>query len=304
MDGTILLIEYSEYEREKVKIIMENVGEYEFVEIDNLKKFYGIIEDLSSISLIIMDIAFPVEKEGFEILSAIRKNSNTYNTPIIIVTKSDNVDYRHGALKFKVSDFVVKPYQTKRLENSIRSVLKIDQNFRYDFDSANVITMSIEDYITKEFKIASRANQSLSIILITPIDFKRETPGPSPELKEKIYKAATEKVKLSLRSTDTAILNANKDILVVLPFTNSQGAQRVLEKVKDNVGEGLKHLNVKYNDFYYAVHVTFPNDGKNFQNLMERAIKKVEDKIMLEKITSIGANALDNARKTYKRFNM
>jgi hypothetical protein len=36
---------------------------------------------------------------------------------------------------------------------------------------------------------------------------------------------------------------------------------------------------------------------------MEKTIKKVEDKIMLEKITNIGLNKFDHARKTYRKFN-
>lgn len=307
MDGTILLIDYSEYEREKNKIIFENIGEYSFIESDSLKKFYNIIRDIDSVTLIIMDIAFPVEKEGLEVLAAIRNNSKTVNTPIIIATKSDNAGYRHAALKFKVSDFVLKPYSTKRLENSIRSVLKIAQRFRYELDSANVISMSIEDYISKEFKVASRAGQNLSIILMVPINLKKDSSersmGSFAELEEKIQNIAIEKVKLSLRSTDTAILNENKDILVILPFTNASGAQKVLDKTQDNVVKGLNELNIDYSDYYYAVCVTFPHDGKTFQSLMEKAIKKVDDKITLEKITSLGANVLDNARKTYRKYN-
>lgn len=42
MNGTILLIEYSEYEREKIKIVFDNIGEYEFIEIDNLKNSTGL----------------------------------------------------------------------------------------------------------------------------------------------------------------------------------------------------------------------------------------------------------------------
>ncbi|HOM03742.1 MAG TPA: response regulator [Acetivibrio sp.] len=307
MDGTVLLIDYSEYEREKTKIIFDNIGEYNFIEADSLKKFYTIFEDLGSITLIIMDIAFPVEKEGLEVLSAIRNNSKTANTPIIIATKSDNAGYRHAALKFKASDYILKPYSTKRLENSVRSVLKIGQRFRYEFDSAHVISMSIEDYISKEFKVASRAGQSLSVILMSPVNLKKESSEQSKEmsgeLQDQIQNIAIEKVKHSLRSTDTAILNANRDILVILPFTNAPGAQKVLEKIQINVRNGLKSLNINYDDYYYAVFVTFPHDGKTFQSLMEKAVKKVEDKVMLEKITSIGVNILDNARKSYKKFN-
>ncbi|NLP14707.1 MAG: response regulator [Clostridium sp.] len=305
MNGTILLIEYSEYEREKIKIVFDNIGEYEFIEIDNLKKLYRTVSNLKSVTLVIMDLEFPVEKEGFETLSLLRKNSSTANTPVIIVTKSDNAVYRHAVQKFKVKDFIIKPYQTKRLENSLRSILSIEQNFRYEFDSANVITMSIEDYISKEFKIASRAGQNLSIILITPIDMKKESSEQTkitPELKEQIYKIAIEKVKTLSRTTDTALLNGNKDILVILPFTDSSGAQKVLEKIKNSVNEGIQQLGINYSDYFYSVFVTFPGDGKSFQSLMEKAVKRVEDKIMLEKITSIGADTLDNARKTYKKY--
>ena len=305
MNGTILLIEYSEYEREKIKIVFDNIGEYEFIEIDNLKKLYRTVSNLKSVTLVIMDLEFPVEKEGFETLSLLRKNSSTANTPVIIVTKSDNAVYRHAVQKFKVKDFIIKPYQTKRLENSLRSILSIEQNFRYEFDSANVITMSIEDYISKEFKIASRAGQNLSIILITPIDMKKESSEQTkitPELKEQIYKIAIEKVKTLSRTTDTALLNGNKDILVILPFTDSSGAQKVLEKIKNSVNEVIQQLGINYSDYIYSVFVTFTGDGKSFQSLMEKAVKRVEDKIMLEKITSIGADTLDNARKTYKKY--
>lgn len=305
MDGTILLIDYSEYEREKVKITFDNIGEFQFVEIDSLDLYYHIGQDLSNLSLIIIDIAFPSEKEGFEVISSLRKNTATSNVPIIIITKSDNIEYRSRALKFNVSDFVIKPYQTKRLENSIKSTLKIESKFNYNLDSASVITMSVEDYIAKEFKIALRANQNLSIVFITHLD----TIKASSEIKktisyslmEKAYLMAIEKVKSASRSTDTVIFNDNKDILVILPFTNSEGADNVMNKIKDSLNDGLNRLNIN-SDFFYTVNATFPNDGKNFQQLMETTLKKVEDKIMLEKITNIGLNTLEHARKTYKRF--
>ena len=305
MDGTILLIYYSEYDREKVKITFDNIGEFQFIEIDSLDLYYHINQDLSSLSLIIIDIAFPSEKEGFEIISSLRKNTATSNVPIIIMTKSDNIEYKSRALKFNVSDFIIKPYQTKRLESSIRSTLKIESKFNYNLDSANVITMSVEDYIAKEFKIALRANQNLSIVFITHLDPIKSSSEikkiNSYSLMEQAYLMAIEKVKSASRSTDTVIFNDNKDILVILPFTNSEGADNVMNKIKDSLADGLSRLNIS-SDFFYTVNATYPMDGKNFQQLMETTLKKVEDKIMLEKITHIGLNTLEHARKTYKRF--
>lgn len=306
MDGTVLLIDYSAYEREKTKITFDNIGEFQFIEIENTQVYYQTIENLKDISLIIIDISFPTEKEGLEIISSLRKNPSTSNTPIIITTKSNNLEYRDYALKLSVNDYIIKPYQPKRLENSIRSSLKMDVAFRYNLSGANVITMSVEDYIAKEFKIASRANKNLSIVFITHIDIAKNTVinrnVTSSSQNEKAYQMAIEKVKAESRSTDTVIFNNDKDILVILPFTNSEGAEKVASKIKESLKDGLESLGLS-DDFFYIVHVTFPVDGKNFQAIMKKALKKVEDKTMLEKIAHIGLNKLDAARKTYKKLN-
>lgn len=306
MDGTILLVDYSQYEREKVKITFDNFGEFKFIEAENLTMYKQIIQNIPDLSLIIIDISFPSEIDGFDILSSLRRNSATANTPIIIITKSDNMQYKDHVHKFNVSDFIIKPYQTKRLENSIKSTLKIQNKFRFNLGTANVITMSVEDYIAKEFKIASRTNQNLSIVFITHIDINKssseDTKILSSEQKSQIYNMAIEKVKNASRSTDTVIFNDDKDILVILPFTNSQGAETVVNKINDNLIPGLNALNAP-TDFFYTVYTTFPEDGKNFQAVMEKALKKVEDKVMLEKITNIGINQLDHARKTYRKYN-
>jgi len=306
MDGTILLMDYSQYEREKIKITFENFGEFEFIEADNINKYKQIVQNLPELSLIIIDISFPSEREGFEIISSLRRYPSTANTPIIIITKSDNIQYKDHVLKFNISDFIIKPYQPKRLENSIKSTLKIQNKFRFNLGSANVITMSVEDYIAKEFKIASRTNQNLSIVFITHLDLNKSSSEAgkalSPEQRAEIYNMAIEKVKSASRSTDTVIFNDDKDILVILPFTNSQGAETVVNKINDNLTQGLNTLNVP-TDFFYTVYTTFPQDGKNFQTLMERALKKVEDKVMLEKITNIDINKFDHARKTYHKYN-
>ena len=124
----------------------------------------------------------------------------------------------------------------------------------------------------------------------------------NPEFMNNVYNSVIEEVKLSSRYTDTVIFNENKDVLVILPFTDASGASKVVEKIKTNVSKALNKLNVDFNELFYIAYSTFPDDGKNFQGLMKKVIKQVEDKIMLEKITSIGENALDNARSKYNKF--
>jgi DNA-binding response OmpR family regulator len=55
-----------------------------------------------------MDLAFPTEKEGFSLLASIRNSSHLKDTPVIIASKSDNVEYRNAALKLLANDYIQK----------------------------------------------------------------------------------------------------------------------------------------------------------------------------------------------------
>lgn len=305
MEKKVLILDYSDYEREKVKISLQNIASFHWVEAANLAQLNSIMGGLDEFALIIMDINFPVEKEGFNVLSSFRKNPRTAKTPVIITSRSDSEEYRSRVLQFSVNDYIVKPYQPKRLESSVRSIVKLEKRFSYSFNTANVITLSIQDYIAKELNISARAKKNLSVILITPVSSKEEGQNQTPvsfDLKKQIYEITTQRVKDSSRTTDTVILNDYKDILIILPFTNASGAKMVSEKILTNINDGLQTLNMTFHDYFYSVWVTYPEEGKNFLTLMENAFKKIEAKIMLEKLTSIGQNVLDNATRGYKRF--
>ncbi len=93
----------------------------------------------------------------------------------------------------------------------------------------------------------------------------------NPEFEKDMYNSVIEKVKLSSRYTDTVILNDNKDILVILPFTDAAGASKVVEKIKISVSEALNNLDFKFDQLFYTVYSTFPDDGKNFQAIDEKS---------------------------------
>ncbi len=304
MDGTILVMDYSGYEREKIKYILSGIAKFDIIEISNISRFYSALNELKNLSLIIMDIAFPVEKEGFSMLSSIRNSSGIKDVPVIIVTRSDRPEYRDIALKFNVCDYIGKPFKPNRLESSVRSAVKIQKKFAYTVNESAKIIMSFEEYFAKELNMAKRAKQRISIMLITLIKPKEESYKGKEniqELMEKAYSIAIDRVKRSLRITDYAILN-NKDIIIVLPNTGAAGANVVNEKISLYIDIGLKSIDVKFNDFFFSTCVTYPEDGDDFQLLMERALKRVADKEMLEKLTNILDGTKEYASNRYKQF--
>ena len=305
MDGTIVVLDYSSYERQKIKHILEKTGTFNVIEVSSSTQFKLLNLDLENLRLIIMDLAFPSEQEGFEILKSIRSSEHAVNVPVIIVTRSDQLEYKTAALQYAVNDYIVKPFQVKRLESSVRSFVRLRDSFHYDTGEIGNITMSFDDYIIREIKYSRRMQSPLSFILITTLKLKEDKNGiTQTEInnKEKIFSVAAQKARSTLRVTDTIVMSKSRDIIIVLPCTGESGAKLVCEKIKADIFQELMNMNADLNDYIYPVHVTFPKEGEDFQKLMENAFKKVSNKEMLEKIVSLTPDARKYSNNSYNQF--
>lgn len=305
MEGNVLIMDYSSYERQKVRHILDKIGSFKIVEVGGINQFRLL--DLEEIDpkLILLDLAFPTESDGFAALEKIR-SSEIGDVPVIVVTRSDKHELKLQALSYSVNDYIVKPYQVKRLESSIRSFIRITSDFHYNTSRIEDIKMSFDDYVNREIKYSKRTRNPLSFILITTLQLQTGSEGELrivPENAAAIYAIAVQKAKESLRATDMIVLNNNRDILIVLPCTNESGAQMVCEKIRTQMEPEFEKINASRNEYIYPVYVIYPKDGDSFQILMEAAFKKVSDKEMLEKMVSIPTGTRKYVDKSYSKYN-
>lgn len=304
MDGVVLVMDYSTYERQKIRHIIEKTGRFNIIEVGDIRQFNLLDPNIEDLKLIIMDLAFPTESDGFAALRRFRAYG-CENVPFIIISQSDTPMLKQEALKYSVNDYIVKPYQMRRLENSIRSFLPTEKPFFYNTDKIADINMSFEDYVQREVKFANRSGAPLSVILITTLQLNSaaESGHTIPDdLKASAFSIAAKNARDALRATDTIVLNQNRDILIVLPCTDEFGARLVSEKIKKSMDLEFSKMNIDRTEYIYPVYVTFPKDGNSFQQLMEKAFKRISDKEMLEKIVLIPQDARRYADKSYNRY--
>jgi two-component system chemotaxis response regulator CheY len=308
MDGKILLLDKSKLDREKIKYIISEIGNFEVIDFGSALELGSMQVSLAIFALIIIEIDFPTEKDSFSLISTIRSSPETKSIPIIVITKPNNPQIKNVTQKYSVNDYIEKPVSPARLKSSICSMVRIEAKFKYIVNETAKIIMSFEEYFAKDIYMSKRTKQHLSIVLITLVKSKEEKLlGSSSnyidnlQLKEKAYSTAIVKVKQSLRITDYAILN-NKDIIIVLPNTNLSGAKVVNTKITANIDESLTEINLRFNDLFFCTTVTYPEEGSDFQSLMAAALKKVSDKEMLEKFTNILDNNKFNVGSSYTKY--
>ena len=274
----ILILDYSSYERLKIRNILENIGTFDIIETPDVSQFKLLNLDLENLRLIIMDLAFPSEQEGFEVLKSLKSNKFTADVPVIIVTRSDQIVYRSALLNFDVNDYINKPYQLRRLEDSIKNSLSEKECFHFNTSSISNLNMTFDDYIIREIKCSRRAQRDLSIIFLTPSIIRKDylIQNESTSIDE-IFSIINQRVRIYIRSTDTVFISNLNEIIIVLPFTDEKGVKKVCDKIKAGIFHEIKEIGAKFNRYICPVSVTFPNEGENFQKLMECAFKKLID---------------------------
>lgn len=304
MEGTVLLMDCSAYERQKVRHILEKTGHFNIIEVGDINQFKLLETNIADLKLIIMDLCFPTEKDGFTALSRLRTPPGK-SVPIIAVTQADRSDLKSEALRYGVNDYIVKPYQLKRLESSINSLVRTEKPFHYDTGKIGDIRMSFDSYVDREIKYSKRTGAPLSLILITTLQLNSEAGEDEQamaEYKASVFNIAAEKAREALRATDTIVLNHGRDIIIVLPCTDEAGVRMVSEKIKSHTEPEFAKIASNRNEHIYPVYVTFPKDGDSFQALMQTAFRKVANKEMLERIVSIPPDARKYADKSYNRY--
>jgi len=303
MDGTVLILDYSSYERQKIRHILDKTGSFDVIEVGDIRQFMLLDLEISDLKLIIMDLALPSEKDGFEVLKRIQASLGS-KVPVIVVTQSDRPELKAETVRYSVRDYVVKPYPVKRLEASIKSIVQPQDRFYYDTKQIADIRMPFDAFVEREILLSRRAGIPLSLLLITTLELERGRNAGEPitdSYRKSVFGIAARMAREALRATDTIVQNGDRDIIIVLPCTDEACARLVCDKIIRLTEPEFKKLSADRNMHIYPVYVTSPQDGESFQALMHKAFKKVSDKEMLEKIVSIPTGTRKYAASSYNR---
>lgn len=304
MNRNVLVLNSFSPDVKRVKDALNPMGYLNFIEVNGPDHYRLLEPTLEGVLVIIMDILFPTENIGYVILEEIRGSDKFEKTPIIILTGANSISIMEKALSLGANDYVLTPFDPERLANAVRSLTKKTGRFVYEISKEPVIQMSPADYMARELRVAMRHGQPLSFIKICPVSFSpiisREEVITSDERKQacqQVYDIAEER----LRSTDQAFLNDNGDILLVLPATDKEGAQKALDKITEEIRTQFEAKEQKYDEQFFGVCVTYPEDGKDLDELMNTAYLEVMNKERLEKMSALLNHKMAQGSMLYRR---
>ncbi len=124
----ILIVDDDKDTRNIIRTILNAKG-YETKEASNGKEALALVKDEVP-QLILLDLMMP-EMSGYDVITHLKINPNTQNTPVIMLTaKVENEDILTGYNEYAVDYYITKPFTPKHLINGVELILgsqKIDE---------------------------------------------------------------------------------------------------------------------------------------------------------------------------------
>ncbi|VAW69965.1 hypothetical protein MNBD_GAMMA10-1340 [hydrothermal vent metagenome] len=121
---TVLLVEDDPLIRQMLCAILSKY-DMEIIEIDNGIEAHNLINSISPVCLVVLDIGLP-GMNGVKIVSSIRSKANWKKTPIVMLTSSTEPTDVKGALSSGANDYVVKPFNIDDFEARMARYLRSD----------------------------------------------------------------------------------------------------------------------------------------------------------------------------------
>jgi two-component system chemotaxis response regulator CheY len=81
-----------------------------------------ILNPDSKIEFLITDWLMPV-MDGLTLVKYVRANQDTYDLPVIMLTSMNEKDNLIEALKFRINDYIIKPFTPKLLQAKIEGIV-------------------------------------------------------------------------------------------------------------------------------------------------------------------------------------
>lgn len=249
----ILVIDDSNLIRFKIKGAFEEY-DIEILELNNAEDFFRFSKRFQKVNLIILDVNLP-DMNGIEALERMHMNSEWSYIPVIMLTgKADRVTVEK-ALRAGAVNYIRKPFTDDEVLERVEKILGVlplkgDDENTWSYDR-------IEKQIDDEIERAKRGNYTFSLVKINSPGVVENTSDLDKlvKLKDNIVK--------ELRTIDMSFISPKLDLILFLPFTNTEGAALVVNKICE------KHINGENIKVESSI-AAFPDNCKNSEEILDK----------------------------------
>ena len=301
----ILVVDDSKVIRLAAKKMLASDYDIHFAEDGQIA--WQMLQKDKNISVVFTDLSMP-NLDGMELLNCIRSADAEHIAalPVIIMTGHDDSEsIKKKMFDAGATDFITKPFESIDLVSRAKAyarfsckVVELEKEAAYDKLTGLYNAASLEQQGAKAFAFASRHKLSISTVFFEITDFQECFLNHGKNVAQYIITAVGKRLQQDLREEDIAARTGGAKYALVLPMTDKQKAEIVINRVCESINKlvfttGKERIRVNFVAGYTAADLIRENDFKNSleqaDNALQRAINSstqsvvcYDDKIKIE----------------------
>ena len=161
----ILVIDDDIAINELIKVNLELCGYKVIQAYDGVKGVWSLKE--GNTTLVVLDVMMP-DVDGFTVAQRIRKNDDTKDIPILMLTALSQVSDKVNGFNIGVVDYLVKPFEMEELQVRVRALLKRTRQIPESASTRELLTLGEMTLLPELYsvKIGEKCAK------LTPIEFE------------------------------------------------------------------------------------------------------------------------------------
>lgn len=184
----------------------------------------------------------------------IRQGSHTdFYLPILLVAEGSDAGTRAAAIREGADDCISRPVEPAELLARVERLLRIRATHdRLVSEKAELEYLSCTDGLThlhnrrsligrlrEEFRRALRHRTDLAVVMLDLDHFKQINDRYGHFVGDEVLREVADVLRTTVRESDTVGRFGGEEFVLVLPLTNTNGAVRVVERIREAMAEKL-----------------------------------------------------------------
>ena len=259
---------------------------------------WEMLQNNSAISVVFTDLSMP-NLDGMELLNNIRASSNDQiaNLPVIIMTgHDDSENVKREVFDAGATDFITKPFESidllsraKAYARLSRKVVELEKKTGFDKLTGLCNANLLVEQGSKAFSFAHRHKLYISAVYFEIQDFQNCFLTHGKKVAQHIIVAVGKRLQEVMREEDIAARLGVAKYALVLPMTNKQKTQIVIERIRESIDKlvfdtGKEKIRVSFKTGYASPdlreEIEFNELLDQADDALQRAIVSTTEKVV------------------------
>lgn len=193
--------------------------------------------------IVLLDLDMP-GMDGFEVLRALKENSETMHISVIVLSGLDSPQDKVTAFDLGAVDYVTKPFDLTELRVRIRSALRLQQLIQMLAQRAQIDGLTglwnrahFEKRWSDEVAGSARHHRPLSLALFDLDHFKSVNDTHGHPAGDHVIQVFAKILQRECRQTDVACRFGGEEFTLVMPDSTVEDAAHVCDRIRQRLEE-------------------------------------------------------------------